>query len=266
MLKLSPDIKIMFSAAEKAASRSLLRDFGEVEQLQVSRKGPADFVSAADKRAEEILHEELSKARPEYGFIMEESGSIKGKKDAPIFVIDPLDGTTNFLHGIPHWCISIAIVENGKSKAGIVYNPISNELFFAEFGKGAFIGNKRLLVSGRNKLNTAVISGGSPVGSTPDSKEYRNQIKILQEQEVTFRCSGSAALDLCYVAAGRVDGYWGANISIWDVAAGILIVQEAKGSLTSLNPNNKDLLTSGNLLASNIHLHKNLQVLLGNVQ
>ncbi len=265
MVTMSPDINIMVAAAEKA-SRTLLRDFGEVEQLQVSKKGPADFVSAADRRAEDILHAELSKARPDYGFIMEESGSIKGDKEAPIFVIDPLDGTHNFLHGLPHWCISIAIVEHGKPKAGIVYAPLLDELFHAERGEGAFIGKKRLRVSGRNNLEGSMIGGSSVTSPRRTTKKDLRQVEILLKARADFRCLGAVALDLSYVAAGRLDGLWTGGISIWDIAAGLLIVEEAKGSISSLDPNKPDPLTSPAILVSNGYLHKDLDALLSHVK
>lgn len=265
MVRMSPDVNVMVAAAEKAA-RALMRDFGEVEQLQISRKGPGDFVSSADKRAEDILHKELSKARPEYGFIMEEGGAIKGEKDAPIFVIDPLDGTTNFLHGLPHWCISIAIVENGKTKSGIVYAPITNELFYAEAGEGAYMGKKRLRVSGRNKFDSAAIAVGESLPHMPWYEQSLEQANKLRKQNVSIRRFGAAALELCYVASGRLEAYWETGIKVWDVAAGILILEEARGKVTSLNADNSDPMTSQSILASNGVLHDDLQALIGHVK
>jgi myo-inositol-1(or 4)-monophosphatase len=263
MARMSPDINVMIAAAEKA-SRALLRDFGEVEQLQVSKKGPTDFVSAADKRAEDILYKELSKARPEYGFIMEEAGAIKGKPNSPIFVIDPLDGTRNFLHGIPNWCISIAVIENGKTKSGIIYAPVTGEMFHAELNNGAFIGRKRILVSGRNKLNLSVVSGGTPLTSQKWSNGYADQLKLLSDNNVTLRRLGSSALELAYVAAGRLKGYWQTGLKSWDMAAAMLIITEAKGKVTSLDPTNPDPMSSGSILASNGLLHDSLEILINN--
>ncbi|MBL4590210.1 MAG: inositol monophosphatase [Alphaproteobacteria bacterium] len=265
MVRMSPDVNIMVAAAEKAA-RALMRDFGEVEQLQISKKGPGDFVSSADKRAEDILHKELSKARPEYGFIMEEGGAIKGKDGAPIFVIDPLDGTMNFLHGIPHWCISIAIVENGKTKSGIVYAPITNELFYAEAGEGAYMGKKRLRVSGRNKFDASAIAIGEALPHMRWYEQSLEQANALRKQNVSIRRFGAAALELCYVASGRLEAYWETGIKVWDVAAGILILEEARGKVTSLNADNADPMTSQSILASNGVLHDDLQALIGYVK
>ena len=265
MSKMSADIKIMVDAAEKAA-RSLLRDFGEVEQLQISKKGPADFVSAADKRAEKILHKELSEARPDYGFIMEEGGSIKGKDGAAVFIIDPLDGTTNFLHGIPHWCISIAIVENGKTRAGVVFAPVTGEMFWAERGEGAFVGRKKLWVSGHSRLSASMIATGNLLPSNPWYNQTVDAMTKAGKQEASIRRLGAAALELSYVAAGRIDGFWETGLKIWDVAAGMLFVEEAKGKITSLNPDNSDALTSGSILATNGLLHDQMQSIVGYVK
>jgi myo-inositol-1(or 4)-monophosphatase len=222
----------MMRAAEKAA-RSLVRDFGEVENLQVSRKGPADFVSAADRRAEDILHELLLHDRPDYAFLMEESG-VKGRDDYQYrWIIDPLDGTTNFLHGIPHWCISIALEEKkgGKSEiiAGLIADPIKDEWFTAEKGGGSFSKRKRLRVSGRTDIDTCLIAGGAPFAGKKDIPTYQKEVLPVYLQTSGFRRIGSAALDMAYVAAGRFDGYWERGIHPWDVAAGLIIVREAGG-------------------------------------
>src|SRR5687768_12366754 len=198
-MALSPNMNIMLRAAEKA-SKSLIRDFGEVEQLQVSLKGPGDFVSAADTRAEKIIHEELSKARPGFGFLMEEHGEIKGSDEENRFIIDPLDGTTNFLHGLPHWAISIALEHRGEIVAGIVYDPIKDEMFRAEKGGGAFMRNKRLRVSGRKDLALSVIAAGAPALSRNNQDVYLRQLEALLKSVAGVRRYGAASLDLAYVA------------------------------------------------------------------
>ena len=251
----SPDLNVMISAAEKA-SRSLLRDFGEVEQLQVSRKGPADFVSAADKRAEQILHRELSKTRHDYSFIMEESGRVEGKDKDNIFIIDPLDGTSNFLHGIPHWCISIALERKGEIVAGLIYDPVKDEMFMAEKGSGAFMRNKRLRVSGRSKPEESVVLGGSPVAAHSFYEDYMKELANVLKHQMTFRRPGAAALDLAYVAAGRAEIFWERKLKPWDVAAGYLIVKEAGGMVTGFGENRADPVRSEGILATNGQLHR----------
>jgi myo-inositol-1(or 4)-monophosphatase len=257
----SPTMTIMLRAAEKAA-RSLNRDFGEVENLQVSRKGPADFVSAADKRAEEILFTELKKARPSFGFLMEESGEVKGEDGEHRFIIDPLDGTTNFLHGIPQWSISIGLEKAGQIIAGLVFNPISNETFLAEKGTGAWMQNRRLRVSSRSDMGSSVIGGGDAVTRSAEiKKDYIATLSSVITQTAGFRRMGSAALDLCYVAAGRFDGFWEMGLKPWDCAAGVLIVREAGGTISSLK-GNADPIYADTILASNALLHQPLKTLL----
>jgi myo-inositol-1(or 4)-monophosphatase len=257
----SPTMTIMLRAAEKAA-RSLNRDFGEVENLQVSRKGPADFVSAADKRAEEILFTELKKARPSFGFLMEESGEVKGEDGEHRFIIDPLDGTTNFLHGIPHWSISIGLEKAGQMIAGLVFDPIKNEAFLAEKGTGAWMQNRRLRTSSRADLGSAVIGGGDAVTRSAEIKKaYISTLSSVIAQTAGFRRMGSAALDLCYVAAGRLDGFWEMGLKPWDCAAGVLIVREAGGTVSSLK-GNPDPVYGDVILASNVPLHQPLKTLL----
>ncbi len=260
MSVLSANLTIMLRAAEKA-SRSLLRDFGEVEQLQVSRKGPADFVSAADKRAESILFEELKKARPSFGFLMEESGEHKGQ-DEFRFIIDPLDGTTNFLHGIPHWCISIGLEKGDEIISALVYDPVKNESFHAEKGTGAFMQNRRLRVSARTDMGVAVIAGGDAASRPPAvQQQFLKCLASMTGKIAGFRRSGSAALDLSYVAAGRYDGFWEMGLKPWDTAAGSLIVKEAGGAVAGLkgkpNPVYADV-----VLASNMSLHTQLKDLI----
>ena len=250
-MALSPNINVMIKAAEKAG-RSLIRDFGEVEQLQVSRKGPGDFVSAADHRAEEIIFNELSRARPDFGFLMEESG-VKGQKGAEsIFIIDPLDGTSNFLHGVPHWCISIGLEEKGEIVAGIIYDPVKDETFRAEKGNGAFMKNKRLRVSSRGNMDGAMIACGQPSGKNNDlfAKEYAS---ILQHTSGGVRRFGAAALDLAYVAAGRYEGFWERGLKAWDMAAGVIIVREAGGRISTLDGKTNPV-HEGNVLAANTAL------------
>lgn len=247
-MALSPNMNVMLRAAEKAA-RSLLRDFGEVEQLQVSQKGPADFVSAADHRSEEILYEELSRARKDWGFLMEERGEIKGS--APYrFIIDPLDGTNNFLHGIPHWNITIAVEENGEIVAGIVYDPIRDEMFRAEKASGAFLRNKRLRISGRKDLSQSMIATGTPALTRGDYQQYMPQMLAVMQKTSGLRRMGAAALDLAYVAAGRFEGFWEYNLKPWDIAAGGLIVKEAGGFISSIHGNDNPVY-NGNVVAGN---------------
>src|SRR5262249_24451103 len=221
-------LNVMIAAARKAG-RGLKRDFGEIEHLQVSLKGPANFVSAADHRAEEILRAELAKARPGYGFLGEEGGRQEGSDKTHCWIVDPLDGTTNFLHGIPHFAISIALEREDAIVAGIVYNPVNEELFVAERGKGAFLNDQRLRVAARRRLSGAVIACGLPHLGRGDLAQFRKEFAALQEKVAGVRRFGAAALDLAWVAAGRLDAYWERNLSAWDVAAGLIIVREAGG-------------------------------------
>ncbi len=247
-------ITVMQRAVEKAA-KGLKRDFGEVEHLQVSRKGPADFVSAADLRAQEVLCAELGRARPEFGFITEE-GDAK-KSDKPYrWIIDPLDGTTNFLHGVPHWAISIAAAHGDQIIAGMVYNPISDEMFWAEKGIGAYSNHQRLRVSARTDLSECLIATGIPFKGH-EIPGFFNQLMKLGPQTAGTRRFGSAALDLAYVAAGKFDGFWESGLQIWDIAAGILLVTEAGGVVSPLTLNT-DPLASGALVASNQGIHNGL--------
>ena len=218
----------MVRAAEKAA-RTLVRDFGEVEQLQVSKKGPADFVSSADLAAEKAIRAELSKARPDFGWLMEESGKGGPAEARSRWIVDPLDGTTNFLHGVPHWSISIAAETDGAITAGIVYDPVKNELFWAERGQGAFMNSTRLRVSGRRSLDVAMIATGMPFKGHKSGPNYSAELDLVMGEVAGVRRFGSAALDLAYVAAGRFDGFWEYGLSPWDVAAGVIIVTEAGG-------------------------------------
>ncbi len=249
----SPNMTIMLRAAEKAA-RSLIRDFGEVENLQVSRKGPADFVSAADKRAEEIIHDNLLRDRPDYAFLMEEGGRSGREDYQHRWIIDPLDGTTNFLHGLPHWCISIGLEErkDGKSEiiAGLIADPIKDEWFTAEKGNGAFSKRKRLRVSGRTEIATCLIAGGSPFAGKKDIPTYQKEAEPVYRFTSGMRRFGAAALDMAYVAAGRYDGYWERDLNPWDLAAGYIMVKEAGGFVEPLN-RGKHPVFDGNLIAGN---------------
>ncbi len=221
-------ITVMEKAARKAAPR-LRRDFGEVSQLQVSRKGPADFVSNADRAAEATLLEELRKARPGWGFLLEEQGEIPGEPGAPRFIIDPLDGTSNFLHGIPHFAISIAAEHDGVVKAGLVYQPLTDESFWAEQGRGAWLHNARLRVSGRRNLEECLLATGIPYRGHGDQAQFETILNRVIPEVAGIRRFGAASLDLAWVAAGRFDGFWEQGLSEWDVAAGILLVREAGG-------------------------------------
>jgi myo-inositol-1(or 4)-monophosphatase len=260
----SPILNVMIKAAERAA-KSLIRDFGEVEQLQVSRKGPADFVSAADRRAEEIIYSELKKARPEYSFLMEESGEAKGSDPDRRWIIDPLDGTANFLHGIPHWAISIALEEKGELTAGLVYDPVKDEMFHAEKGGGASLRRKRLRVSGRANTDMAFIATGGPRRALQKQDLFFREQRAVWDMGAALRRYGAAALDLCYVAAGRCEGYWERDLKPWDVAAGILIVRESGGFVGDIDNDRENPLETGNIVASNDKLFDNLKKILRSV-
>ncbi len=249
----TPLMNVMMRASEKAA-RTLIRDFNEVEHLQVSKKGPGDFVSAADRRSEEIIFEELKKARPDYSFLMEESGIVAGKDNDYRWIIDPLDGTNNFLHGLPHWAISIALEHKGEIIAGLIHDPVKDEIFHAEKGKGAFMRRRRLRVSGRNDLIDAIIATGAPRRNQKSRERFANEISAIQAVSPSIRRYGAAALDLAYVAAGRFDGFWERDLKAWDVAAGIIIVKEAGGFITDLGDIRKNPVDTGNILATNDQL------------
>lgn len=261
MPRLSAHMTVMNNAANKAAKR-LLRDFMEVENLQVSVKGPGDFVSQADMRAEQTLREELEKARPGYAFLMEESGASGSDKWSWRWVVDPLDGTTNFLHGIPHWAISIALEKrlpdgNTEIAAAVVYCPVNGEMFWAEKGVGAYLNDKRLRVSARRELHTALFATGIPFAATSAKNRlaFARTLGALMPATAGVRRFGSAALDLAWVAAGRYDGYWEMGIKPWDIAAGMLIVREAGGYAT--DGEGKDLVDDV-VVAANPHLHGKL--------
>ncbi len=231
MAQASALLNIMTAAARRAAGK-LNRDFGEVENLQVSKKGPADFVSAADRKSEEILVRLLSESRPGYGFLLEEGGEIKGTDPSHRFIIDPLDGTTNFLHAIPHFAISIALERHGEIIAGVVYDPIRDEMFRAERFKGAFVNDRRIEVSSRTKLHDSVLATGIPHMGKTGHARFLKELHRISPKVSSVRRFGSAALDLAWLAAGRYDGYWERDLAIWDVAAGALIAREAGALLT----------------------------------
>jgi myo-inositol-1(or 4)-monophosphatase len=249
-------LNVMIKAARKAG-RALKRDFGEVEQLQVSLKGPSNFVSAADRRSEDILLEELSRARPGYGFLGEEGGRREGPDKTHTWIVDPLDGTTNFLHGIPHFAISIALEREGTIVAGLIYNPANDELFLAERGKGAFLNDQRLRVGGRRRLADTVITCGIPHHGRGDFALGRRDMAAVQEQVAGIRRFGAAALDLAWVAAGRVDGYWERGLSPWDIAAGLILVREAGGFVSDLDGRDNPLVT-GDVVAGNEWIQREL--------
>ena len=249
-------LNVMIKAAQKAG-RMLKRDFGEVERLQVSVKGPANFVTAADHRAEEIVREELERARPGYGFLGEEGGVREGSDKTHRWIVDPLDGTLNFLHSIPHFAISIALEREGTIIAGIVYNPANDELFTAERGKGAFLNDQRLRVASRKRLADAVVACALPHPSRGDAELTRNEHNAVQEKIAGLRRFGAASLDLAWVAAGRVDAYWERGLSPWDMAAGIALVREAGGYVTDLDDRDA-MLATGGILAGNEAIHRDL--------
>jgi myo-inositol-1(or 4)-monophosphatase len=256
-------INVMTMAAEKAG-RALIRDFNELEHLQVSKKSLGNFVSTADHRSENILVQELKKARPGYGFLLEESGVIESTDSEYRWIIDPLDGTTNFLHGIPHFAISIGLQRGEDIVAGVIYNPATDDMYWTERGKGAFLNQRRLWVSGRKHLEEALIAIGGPYGAQGDVEQYVQKLRKVIPQTAGVCRFGAAALDLAFVAAGRFDAYFESAFYPWDVAAGILMVKEAGGYVTALDGKSDPLVTE-NLLAANEHLHIPLQQLLARV-
>ncbi|MDP6428918.1 MAG: inositol monophosphatase family protein [Rhodospirillales bacterium] len=255
----SANLNVMIRAAREASVK-LKRDYGEVDQLQVSKKGPADFVTAADIRTEKILRGELAKARPDYGFLMEEAGAVEGADQDRRWIIDPIDGTTNFVHGIAHFAMSIALQEHGKITAGIVFNPITEELFTAEAGNGAYLNDRRLRVSSRVGLDNSVFATGIPFmgrGDDQDHQRFLSEMAAVMGASAGIRRFGSAALDLAFVAAGRYDGFWESGLMPWDIAAGIILVREAGGLVTDID--GRDMrLEAGTILASNPNLHQPL--------
>jgi myo-inositol-1(or 4)-monophosphatase len=262
----SPIMSVMMTAARKAA-KSLIRDFGEVEQLQVSVKGPANFVSAADHRAEDIIFAELTRSRPGYGFLMEERGIVEGSDKSSRWIVDPLDGTTNFLHSNPLFAISIGLERDGQLVAGLVYNPIMDEMFMAEKGKGAFLNDRsgrdrRLRVTARKSIEDCLLTTGIPHRGRPKHGEFLDDMEDLMKQVSGVRRTGSAATDLAWVAAGRFDAYYERNLGPWDVAAGAVLVREAGGIVTDLD-GGADMITKGSVCAGSQAMHKAILAVVG---
>ena len=256
----SPKMNLITKACMKA-SRSLIRDFGEIENLQVSSKGPGDFVTSADKRTEKILIEELQKAYPEYGIITEETGIINKSNIKNRWIIDPIDGTFNFMNGIPQFAISIGYEEENEIKCGVIFNPIMNEMFYAEKGNGAYLNNSRIRVSKKNKIKDALIVTGGPKGASKIKDKIFSEYINVSNNVSNVRKFGSAALDIAYVACGRFDGYWQRELNYWDIAAGIIILKEAGGFLDFFEED-KNFPLKKNILASNSLIHGKLSELI----
>src|SRR6185312_9809344 len=249
-------LNVMVQAAMKAG-RSLSRDFGEVQNLQVSMKGPGDYVSQADRKAEDIIFAELSRARPGYGFLMEERGTVAGDDDQHRWIVDPLDGTTNFLHGIPVFSVSMALERQGQIVAGVIYNPAMDELYTAERGGGAFLNDRRLRVAGRSKLSDAVVGTGIPHLGRGHHGHFLVELRNVMGETAGIRRIGAAALDLAYVAAGRLDGFWEEPLAPSDMAAGILMIREA-GGFVSDKQGGSNMLDNGTIVAGNEAIHRAL--------
>lgn len=253
-------INVMTQAARKAAW-NMTRDFGEVEQLQVSKKGPADFVSQADRQADEILREELTRARPDFGIVLEESGETNVRPDGPRWIVDPIDGTSNFLHGIPHFAISIAAEQYGEITAAIVYEPLQDQLFWADKGRGCYLNERRLRVSGRRKLDECLFATGIPFKGRGGFERFRHVLDEVMPQVAGIRRFGAASLDLAYVAAGRFDGFWEEDLKPWDIAAGMFLVKEAGGIVTDIRGSDQ-MLKTGGVVAANSAIHSQLHKLI----
>jgi myo-inositol-1(or 4)-monophosphatase len=249
-------LKVMSDAARKAA-RGLNRDFGELAELQVAKKAPADFVSAADLKAEQVIFEALTKARPGYGFLGEERGLIEGSDKTHRWIVDPLDGTTNFLHAIPHFAINIALEREGVVVAALTHNPITNETFWAEKGKGAFVNDHRLRVAARQRLDESVLATGIPFLGHGQHAKFLKELHQISQRVAGVRRFGAASLDLAWVAAGRFDGYWERDLNAWDLAAGTLLVTEAGGKVTDADGGG-EVLTTGSVVAGNLDIHPQL--------
>ena len=245
----SANLNVMMKTARKAG-RGLLKDFTEVEQLQVSTKGPGDFVSRADRQAEETIREELMRARPSYGFLGEEGGETEGADPTRRWIVDPLDGTTNFLHGLPHWAVSMSLEHKGQVVAGVIYDPVKDEMFYAEKGFGAFLNDRRMRVSGRSRMIESLFATGLPFGGRSDLPETLQDLARLLPACAGVRRLGSAALDLAYVAAGRYEGYWERRLHPWDIAAGLVICREAGAIVEAMAPDG-DPVQDGTALVAN---------------
>jgi myo-inositol-1(or 4)-monophosphatase len=257
----SANLNIMIKAARKAG-RKLIRDFGEVENLQVSVKGPGDFVTVADRKAEQIIREELTGARPNYGWVGEESEPVAGIDPTRRWIVDPLDGTTNFLHGLPHWCISIALEHKGEVVAGVILDPIKDEIFVAEKGQGAWLNDRRIRVSGRKEISGMIFATGLPWGASKELPKALGDMAKILPRCAGVRRFGAAALDLAYVAAGRYDGFWERGLNSWDMAAGLCIIREAGGLSGALSEGNP--LETGDVIATNSQIYDTFRGLLTN--
>ena len=256
----SPQINLIIKSCMKA-SRSLIRDFGEIENLQVSEKGPGDFVTSADKRTEKILIDELQKAHPDYGIITEESGVINSSNIKKRWIIDPIDGTMNFLNGVPQFAISIGYEENSEIKCGVIFNPVMNEMFCAEKGNGAYLNNSRIRVSNKKKIKNSLLVTGGPKGASKIKDKIFSEYINVSNNVANVRKFGSAALDMAYVACGRFDGYWQRELNYWDIAAGVIILKEA-GGLIDFFEEDKNLPLKRNILATNSNIHEELKDLI----
>jgi myo-inositol-1(or 4)-monophosphatase len=260
----SANITVMIKAARRASGK-LKRDYGEVSQLQVSNKGPADFVTAADIRTEKLLYDSLIAARPSFGFLMEEGGEILGDDKSRRWIIDPIDGTTNFIHGIPHFAISIALEEYNEITAGVVYEPINDQMFWAERGNGAWLNDRRMRVSGRTQMNESIIATGIPFLGKQYHNRFLKQMEAVMAVSAGIRRFGSAALDLAYVAAGRFDGFWETDLKPWDIAAGIIMIREAGGMISELDGRDQ-MLNTGSIIATNPSLYQDLMQIIKNAE
>jgi myo-inositol-1(or 4)-monophosphatase len=253
MILQSTLIQIMVSAVRKSC-KGVARDFGEISELQVSRKGPGDFVTAADKRVEAAMFEELMRVRPGYGFLGEESGEVEGTDKTHRWIVDPIDGTTNFMHGIPHFACTVALEREGEIVAGVTFNPVTNDLYWAEKGKGAYHNDRRLRVSARKHLEDCLMATGAPFIGKPGHAQFFKDLHQIMARTVGIRRMGACSLDLAYLAAGRVDGYWERGLKPWDMAAGLLLVAEAGGKVTSIDSEASPMVT-GELIAANFDIY-----------
>ena len=256
----SPLMTVMTDAVQKAA-KSLRRDFGEVENLQVSRKGPGDFVTAADRKAEQVLRDALTKARPGYGFVLEEGGIIEGPDKTHVWHVDPLDGTTNFMHGQPHFAISVGLEREGQMVAGVIYDPVKDEMFIAEKGQGAYLNNRRIRVAARRDLADSLIGCGIPFVGRGNHPQFLKELAQVMGATAGVRRAGSAALDMAYVACGRLDAYWERYVNSYDIAAGLVLVREA-GGFNSNADGGADIFEAGSICCGNEVLHRALLDLL----
>ena len=257
-------IQVMVGAVRKGC-KGVARDFGEVTELQVSKKGPGDFVTAADKRVEAALLEELLRVRPGYGFLGEESGEIIGSDKTHRWIVDPIDGTTNFMHGIPHFACTVALEREGEIVAGVTFNPVTNDLYWAEKGKGAYHNDRRLRVSSRKVLEDSLIATGLPFIGKAGHAQALKELHQIMQRTVGIRRMGACSLDLAYVAAGQYDGYWERGLNAWDMAAGLLLIQEAGGTFSAID-NDDSPLTTGTLVCGNLDLCPVLRERLRSVQ